>query len=603
MRRYWRNFGRKSLALRLSALAPAPPPTATSRQRNCRGKIAAVDDNSDVTIPLPRPSDDTAELRKARGAYFTPTEIAQFIVEWAVRSPADRVLEPSVGDAAFLVAATRRLRQLDSTAGWFPRVYGVEIHPTTAQAGRARVQQAGGTPCITVNNFFAVQPNLLYSAVIGNPPYIRYQDFCGELRSQSRAAALRAGVALSGLASSWAAFVVHGARFLEKGGRMGLVLPAEFLTVNYAAAVREFLFQRFRTIDLVLFDEQVFPDAQTDIIVLLAEGFDQGPSPHVTIRRARNAKSLACALPGRRWTPIDPAAKWMASVIPEEVGEILQILTTANHFVKLSQWGETKLGMVTGNNNYFALSHQRVTDLQLDSAAVIRLSPPGSAHLRGLTLSHDLYEVLKNNGKSVYLFRPPAELSPAAARYVEIGQQAGIDQAYKCRVRRPWYRVPIRDPADLLLTYMNADTPRLIANEAKTHHLNSVHGVYLNDEVRSVGKKLLPLAALNSVTLLHAEIAGRSYGGGILKLEPREADGWLVPSCALLTMRANELGAIHQKVSGQLARGELMDAVALVDKALGIEAFLGSKPALHAVRNARDVLASRRLARSRTRLA
>ena len=35
---------------------------------------------------------------------------------------------------------------------------------------------------------------------------------------------------------------VHAALFLRPGGRMALVLPAELLSVNYAAAVRKFLF-------------------------------------------------------------------------------------------------------------------------------------------------------------------------------------------------------------------------------------------------------------------------------------------------------------------------------------------------------------------------
>ncbi|MGV7904611.1 SAM-dependent methyltransferase, partial [Mycobacterium kansasii] len=75
---------------------------------------------------------------------------------------------------------------------------------------------------------------------------------------------------------------------------------------------------------------------------------------------------------------------------------------------------------------------------------------------------------------------------------------------------------------------------------AKAHHLNSVHGVYLRDEVRTLGRDLLGFAALNSVTVLHAEIVGRSYGGGILKIEPREADRWLVPSPDLVVARADE---------------------------------------------------------------
>lgn len=84
-----------------------------------------------------------------------------------------------------------------------------------------------------------------FEVVIGNPPYVRYQSFAGVPRAKSRALALRYHVPLSGLASSWAAFTVHATNFLTDDGRLGLVLPAELLTVNYAAPVRSFLLRRF----------------------------------------------------------------------------------------------------------------------------------------------------------------------------------------------------------------------------------------------------------------------------------------------------------------------------------------------------------------------
>jgi hypothetical protein len=168
-----------------------------------------------------------------------------------------------------------------------------------------------------------------------------------------------------------------------------------------------------------------------------------------------------------------------------------------------------------------------------------------------------------------------------------------VHLAYKCRVRTPWYLVPLVKPADLLLTCMNADTPRLVTNRAGAHHLNSVHGVYLRDEVAALGRDLLPLAALNSVTVLHAEMVGRAYGGGVLKIEPREADRWLVPAPELIADRATELRAARRTVAALLGRGKLLDAVGVIDDALDLATDLES------VQAARHSLASRRAVRSR----
>lgn len=549
-----------------------------------RRVVGGFDNNDGMT--------DTAADRKARGAFFTPDEITGYLAQWAVRSPDDRVLEPSAGDAAFLVAVTRRLQDLGVAC---PEVDGVEIHRASAATARRRVAEAGGKARIRTADFFDIAPQPGYTAVLGNPPYIRYQDFRGQARAQSRRAALMAGVTLSGLASSWAAFAVHSALFLRPGGRLALVLPAELLSVNYAAAVRKFIFDRFTSVELVMFDEQVFPEAEADVVLLLADGFGGGPSGHAVIHRARNAAALTSELAQRRWSPRDPADKWVSGLIGNAPVDALHALHAEGQFTHLEQWGDTTLGMVTGNNGFFALSSERVRELGLRPADLLPLSPPGSAHLRGLTLSARQLAQLGTDGKSIHLFRPADRLSVAAERYIDAGHAAGVHLAYKCRVRNPWYAVPLVPPADLLLTCMNADTPRLISNRAGAHHLNSVHGVYLRDTLATLGRDLLPLAALNSVTVLHAEMVGRSYGGGILKIEPREADRWFVPSPELIAARAGPLREVRRRVGSMLGRGELLEAVGAVDEALGLIA----DPSLESLRAARDSLANRRAVRSR----
>lgn len=543
-------------------------------------------------------SDDSHALRKGRGAFFTPDEITHFMAKWAIRNKDDRVMEPSAGDAAFLVAATARLHELDIGVIAVPEVDGVEIHAHSAKVARDRVSAAGGRANLRVSDFFDVAPSPVYDTVIGNPPYIRYQNFTGVSRAKSRKAALRAGVALTGLASSWAAFTVHSALFLKQGGRLALVLPAELLSVNYAAPVRQFLFDRFRQVELVLFEEQVFPGAEADVVLLLADGYMTGPTDHAVIRQARNASSLASLEAGMTWTPADPAGKWTGSLTDPRALKVLRGLLQGESFASLDSWGDTTLGMVTGNNKYFALSPARVKSLGLGRSELLRLSPPGSSHLRGLSLTNEMLAKLGREGQATYLFHPGTHPSQAAAEYIDSGHRTGVDTAYKCRVRKIWYRVPIVPPSDLLLTCMNADTPRLTSNEAGAHHLNSVHGVYLTAEHREIGRELLPLASLNSATLLHAEMVGRAYGGGILKIEPKEADVWSMPSPELVRARADALRAIKLRVAELLREGELLEAVAAVDRALFAGAEAIPVKSIGILRAARDHLANRRTTRS-----
>ncbi len=153
---------------------------------------------------------DTPALRKARGAFFTPPEIAEFISDWAIRDRLDSVLEPSCGEARFLLAAGDRLRALDANQlFWSQQLHGIEIHRDSADTARSILADAALDADIRVADFFACEPSTQYDVVIGNPPYVRYQKFSGHARAKSLEAALAQGVRLTGLASSWAAFVIH----------------------------------------------------------------------------------------------------------------------------------------------------------------------------------------------------------------------------------------------------------------------------------------------------------------------------------------------------------------------------------------------------------
>ena len=543
---------------------------------------------------------DTPQLRKTRGAFFTPASVAQYVTRWAVRSSADTVLEPSCGEAAFLLPAVRQLRDLGAGQDLRNQVVGAELHEESARRAEALVASAGATVSISTGDFLLSEPEAKFEAVIGNPPYVRYQDFSGESRAASQRAALRAGVALTNLASSWAAFTLHSALHVRQGGRLGLVLPAEILSVNYAAPVRDFLMREFRSVRLVLFTERIFPGVMEDVVLLLAEGRGQGPTDHCELLHAKNASSLEdlADIDVQQWAP-QIGGRWSLALLDPAAVAAYSSAISSPFVGSLHDWGETTLGMVTGNNRFFALTEAEVRARGLTSSDVIPLSPPGSRHLRSLSLSRPRLKELSESGQATWLFRPAGTPSPAAATYIAEGEKRSVHNAYKCRVRTPWWRVPYLEPADLLLTYMNADSARLCSNPVGVHHLNSVHGVYLKDQVRRIGRDLLPLASLNSITLLGAELVGRSYGGGVLKIEPKEADRWPMPTVELVERHADGLRSVRRRVRRLVSTGRLLEASEVIDSLLFEGLF--SDDQLHVMRSGRAALHARRVARSQSK--
>ena len=115
-------------------------------------------------------------------------------------------------------------------------------------------------------------------------------------------------------------------------------------------------------------------------------------------------------------------------------------------------------------------------------------------------------------------------------QYLQTDAAREAQTAYKCRVRDPWYSVPdVRIP-DYFLTYMSGVEPSLVRNDAKCTCTNSVHGVHIN-----CADAKQHLAAWGSEFVqLSCEFEGHPLGGGMLKLEPREAAQIVLPAQAVL---------------------------------------------------------------------
>src|SRR5215218_9683510 len=166
---------------------------------------------------------------KALGAFYTGSAIADFLVWWAIRSPCDTVLDPSFGGGVFLHAACKRLHELGGQPA--TQVFGAEIDADVH--GRSADELAGAFGVarqhLLLSDFFALSDvaGQQVDAVVGNPPFIRYQRFSGDARKRALRRAASQGVRLTELVSSWAPFLVHSIAMLKQGGRLAMVVPME----------------------------------------------------------------------------------------------------------------------------------------------------------------------------------------------------------------------------------------------------------------------------------------------------------------------------------------------------------------------------------------
>src|SRR5450755_6206 len=220
-----------------------------------------------------------ATYQKLRGGYYTPKPIADFLAHWAIQAPDAQILEPSCGDGVLLQAAVERLAEIGvDNNELIQQLHGVEFDPLEALKAIERVRSLTGLPPTNIHNedfFTYCRTHLLekryFDAVIGNPPFVRYQNFPEEHRNSAFYLMQHAGLHPTRLTNSWVPFLVASTLLLKDKGRLAMVIPAELLQVNYTAEVRYFLSRYYRSIALITFKKLVFNGIQQEVVLFLGE--------------------------------------------------------------------------------------------------------------------------------------------------------------------------------------------------------------------------------------------------------------------------------------------------------------------------------------------
>lgn len=526
---------------------------------------------------------------KLRGGYYTPPEIARFICEWAIESGDDAVLEPSCGDGSFIEAAHDRLETLGS-ADPANQILGVELYKAEA------IKAASKGARILCGDFFTLCQGEVgenrYNAIIGNPPFIRYQDFEEEYRTKAFELMRRFGFSPNRLTNIWLPFLVVCSHLLSDGGRIGMVIPAELFQVKYAAETRRFLTEYFANITVVTFSELLFNGAQQEVVLLLAERSADPREQGIRVIEEANAKSLRALtrmqlnnVPLKRKLP--DSVKWQAYYLEDKALGLIHELLGNRDVRTSSELFDVNAGVVSGQNSFFVIDRSTAEAHGITSACVPIISR--SFQLDGLVLTDSDFERQLEAGRKVLLFLPQGELSDKEAEYVNTGVADRVNQNYKCRIRNPWYKVPTSWKPDAFFYRQVGTYPRIVINEKHAQTTDTLHKLRF---IAGVDGKAVAVAFNNSLTFAVSELTGRSYGGGVLTFEPSEARSLPIPF-------PESLGFDFDKADSLIRDGHTEELVRYVDD-LVLRQRLGlSKADIRLLHESWLTLCNRRLSRKK----
>ncbi|MBA1322705.1 N-6 DNA methylase [Pseudomonas plecoglossicida] len=516
--------------------------------------------------------------QKLRGGYYTPLDIASFISKWVLSKEHREILEPSCGDGVFLTAIGQH--PYGSTAN----VTAFELNFLEATKAASAANKASVAADIINSDFLEWALDRIthneppkFDAIIGNPPFIRYQYLPEKFQLLSEAIFKALGCKFTKHTNAWVPFVLASLALLKPGGRMSMVLPSEIIHVLHAQSLRTQLNRECKKIVIIDPEEIWFEGTLQGAVILMIE------------KKVGNERSEGLGLvpvQGRNFLLEDPsttfdnvklisgstiAAKWTKAFLSADILELLEKIERNVYVHSFKKIAKVDVGIVTGANKFFLVNDSTVEENRLENWAHPMFGR--SEHCPGIIYDMHQHNANKSAGLPAnFLWFPEgsAQDNLEIARYVAKGELEQLHTRYKTRIRKSWYTVPSVYTSEIGMLKRSHNAPRLILNKANAFTTDTAYRI----KSLTIPASQLVASFVNPLTALSAELEGRTYGGGVLELVPSEIERLLIPVSDSITLDLDEIDAMIRQASMQDAiqffGQRILHSIGLVDSEISM---------------------------------
>lgn len=210
--------------------------------------------------------------RKLNGAFFTPDYIIDFIINEVKPQINDKNLDPSCGCGAFLIGLTdyyqktfdKSVKSIIQENIYGSDILAYNIHRTKLLLTIYALQHNEITEETDFNLFHqdSLKANwdMSFDAVVGNPPYVKFQD----LSDESREYLVKNWTTVEGgTFNLYFAFFELGYKLLKPTGKLGYITPNNYFTSLAGESIRRYFHQKKCVSRIVDFSHKKVFDAQT----------------------------------------------------------------------------------------------------------------------------------------------------------------------------------------------------------------------------------------------------------------------------------------------------------------------------------------------------
>lgn len=462
--------------------------------------------------------------KKEIGSYYTPLNLAKFIVDYClsqINKPDISILEPSAGDGIF-VKAINEIEKYN---------YFKKINLTLVEREKEELKKAIKKNTVKSIKVTAISKDYLnfhfdskkkFSAIIGNPPYVKSNYLSSEQKLLAKEIHLEQNLTNKKINNIWTSFLLSGISKLNKDGLLAFVLPLELLQVKFTEEIRSLLKKSFKRIEIFMFDELQFLECKGQDTVLLI-GYKRHKTPgtyYTTIKSMEELHNRNFRLYSNI-SVSESSKKWTHHFITPEEHTFLENIKKELNLV--SDYVDNKAGIVTAANNYFIVDKETLDKYFLKDFAK-PIVQKGFFVNGSVTFSRYNYSKLIKDNKPAFLLDfndlDLKNIPSNVQDYIALGIKQKIQERYKCMQRNNWYQVPnIAKQSNAFFFKRAHEYPKLLKNEANVFVTDSAYNITIKDN-HSLNDFIFSF--YNSLTLAFAELEGRYYGGGVLELTPNE---------------------------------------------------------------------------------
>lgn len=468
---------------------------------------------------------------KLRGGFYTPPDLVRFcLLRAAENAPTGRelrLLEPSIGDGAFV----RGLRGTP-LQGRIGHILGLEVLDIEAEKARQSLRSSSmdGEIRIASSIDWAIdETDGDFDVAVGNPPFVRFQFVERRDRTAMDHLARRLGLSFRGVSNLWIPLLMASLSRLRPGGAIAFVVPTECFTGCSAQVARDWLLRNVDDLHFDLFPPGSFPGVLQEIAVMSGRRADNRERPSAQIEITEHSVSGT----SRSWSNAAcEGESWTRYLLEPKHLDALAEARTLPAVIALRDAVAFEVSIVTGANDFFTVDQSTLEEYGLTRWA--RPLLPRIRHAEGLIYGKRDQDRTTTAGARAWLLdfnngNDDPERFAGARRYLNHGEVQLLHERYKCRIRSPWYRVPGIRRGELLLSKRSHTFPRVTVNKAEVFTTDTIYRGRMLARSGAAGPSALAATFHNSLTLLTAEIEGRSFGGGVLELVPSEVGRLSVP--------------------------------------------------------------------------